>query len=90
VIDEQHKFGVMQRARLRGRDRSRCAGDDRHADPAHADDDALRRLDVSTLDELPPTAANHHRRARRFEAPDAVEFIRKQLLAGRQGYIVYP
>ena len=44
VIDEQHKFGVRQRALLEtGRRRSALPGHDRHAHPAHADDDALRR-----------------------------------------------
>ena len=44
IIDEQHRFGVMQRATLRAKGRaSRRAGDDRHADPAHARADDLRR-----------------------------------------------
>ena len=39
VVDEQHRFGVRQRAALaqgRGADRPAHAAHDRHADPAHA------------------------------------------------------
>jgi ATP-dependent DNA helicase RecG len=44
VIDEQHKFGVVQRARLH--EQGRCAGrsgDDRDSHPANVDDDGVRR-----------------------------------------------
>ena len=44
IIDEQHRFGVLQRAALpREGPASRRAGDDRDADPAHAGADRLRR-----------------------------------------------
>ncbi len=50
VIDEQHRFGVRQRARLKSRRqngdsfaRSALPGDDRHAHPADRDHDAVRR-----------------------------------------------
>ena len=44
VVDEQHRFGVMQRARaVRKGDAPGRAGDDRDADPAHARAHALRR-----------------------------------------------
>ena len=44
IIDEQHRFGVMQRLGLVQKGvHSRRAGDDRDADSAHAGADALRR-----------------------------------------------
>ncbi len=44
IIDEQHRFGVMQRAALRAKGmQPGRAGDDRDADPAHAGADHLRR-----------------------------------------------
>ena len=44
VVDEQHRFGVLQRDDLRAQGlRRRRAGDDRHADPAHAGPHRLRR-----------------------------------------------
>ena len=62
VIDEQHRFGVDQRAALRekgsaaGADGPRPgpAGDDRDADPATAAMTVYGDLDYSVLDELPP------------------------------------
>ncbi len=44
IIDEQHRFGVLQRAALRAKGPApRRAGDDRDADPAHAGADGVRR-----------------------------------------------
>ena len=44
IIDEQHKFGVTQRETLvRKGNYPAFAGDDGHADPAHAGPDPLRR-----------------------------------------------
>ena len=42
IVDEQHRFGVAQRLALRGKGRGRGApaDDERHADSAHARDDA--------------------------------------------------
>ena len=48
IIDEQHRFGVAQRLALRqnwrsGRHGAAPADDERHAHPAHAGDELLRR-----------------------------------------------
>lgn len=92
VIDEQHKFGVMQRAKL--------------IDQTPVPDVLVMTatpiprtltmtifgdLDVSTLDEMPPGRGKIVTAARdTSKLPDAVAFICKQLEEGRQVYIVYP
>ena len=44
VVDEQHRFGVRERLALTAQGRGRrCAGAQRHADPAHAGADLFRR-----------------------------------------------
>lgn len=93
VIDEQHRFGVAQRARLWKK----------NTIPPHIlvmTATPIPRtlamtlygdLDVSVIDELPPGRKPIHTRhvyeARRAEIFD---FIRKELQKGRQTYIVYP
>ena len=97
VIDEQHRFGVLQRAALR-----RLCGDETQRAP-----DILLMtatpiprtltmtvygdLDVSLLDELPPG-----RKAVRTlilteaERRRAYQLVKRELDAGHQGYVVYP
>ncbi|MEO6739492.1 MAG: ATP-dependent DNA helicase RecG [Chthoniobacteraceae bacterium] len=92
VIDEQHKFGVMQRARLRG--------DGAVPDvlvmtatpiPRTLTMTVFGDLDVSTLDEMPAGRGRIVTLVRPVEKlPDAVKFIRTQLGEGRQAYVVYP
>ena len=93
VIDEQHKFGVLQRARLIGQ-------------AAQAPDVLVMTatpiprtltmtlygdLDVSTLDELPANRGKIVTAIRdETKMPEAIAFVRKHLEAGRQAYIVYP
>ncbi len=92
VIDEQHKFGVLQRARLIGQaDLPDVLVMTATPIPRTLTMTLYGDLDVSTLDELP---ANRGRiiTAIRDEAkmPEAIAFLRKHLDAGRQAYIVYP
>ncbi|KPK75815.1 MAG: hypothetical protein AMS25_18105 [Gemmatimonas sp. SM23_52] len=92
IIDEQHRFGVRQRLRLRR---------------AGADPDVLVMsatpiprslaltlygdLDISVLDELPPGRQPVKTVLRSESArPRVLEFVREQVSAGRQAYIVYP
>ena len=92
VIDEQHKFGVMQRARLR----EQGVAPDVLVMTATPIPRTLTMtlygdLDVSTLDEMPRNRGRIVTAARDpAKLPDAVKFLREQLEAGRQAYIVYP
>jgi ATP-dependent DNA helicase RecG len=94
VVDEQHRFGVMQRFKLMKK-------------PNQPEPDVLVMtatpiprtlaltlygdLDVSILDELPPGRTPIVTRRVPGEMADEVwEFVRKQVGLGRQAYIVYP
>ena len=93
IIDEQHRFGVVQRATLQseGVDAG-CAGHDRDADSAHAGADGVRRsrrrrsFATCRLDGGPilTTVKPESRRE------DVYELVRTQLEEGRQAYVVYP
>jgi ATP-dependent DNA helicase RecG len=92
VIDEQHKFGVMQRARLREKG---VAPDvlvmTATPIPRTLTMTVYGDLDVSTLDEVPQGRGKiitGIRSAKKL--PDAAKFLREQIEAGRQCYIVYP
>ncbi|MCE9611758.1 MAG: ATP-dependent DNA helicase RecG [Chthoniobacter sp.] len=92
VIDEQHKFGVMQRARLRDQG---VAPDvlvmTATPIPRTLTMTLYGDLDVSTLDELPKNRGKIVTAARdAAKLPEAVKFLREHLAAGRQAYIVYP
>lgn len=93
IIDEQHRFGVAQRARLWSK----------NVHPPHVlvmTATPIPRtlamtlygdLDVSVIDELPPgrkAIATTHQFDNRREA--LYRFMRKQMEEGRQIYIVYP
>lgn len=92
VIDEQHRFGVQQRARLLAKGQSphvltmtatpipRTLALTLHGD-----------LDVSQIDELPPgrqpiqtTALTGRQRTQ------AYELIRREVAQGRQAYVIFP
>ncbi|MGD0209081.1 MAG: ATP-dependent DNA helicase RecG [Verrucomicrobiota bacterium] len=95
IIDEQHKFGVAQRERLVRKGRyphllvmtatpiPRTLGLTLYGD-----------LDVSVIDELPAGRGQVKTFIRTADpagaGPKVWEFIREQLAAGRQAYVVYP
>ena len=94
VVDEQHRFGVLQRFKLMKK-------------PNQPEPDVLVMtatpiprtlalslygdLDLSVLDELPPGRTPIVTRRVSGERSDEVwEFVRKQVAKKRQAYIVYP
>ena len=93
VIDEQHKFGVLQRAALsKGR---KLAPDvlvmTATPIPRTLAITVYGDLDVSILDELPPGRGKIITGVRPdTKMHDAGLFIREQLANGRQAYLVYP
>ncbi len=92
VIDEQHKFGVAQRGRLTTRD---PAPDvlvmTATPIPRTLTMSLYGDLDVSTIDEMPADRGKIVTAARdEKKLPEALAFLRRELEAGRQAYIVYP
>jgi len=94
VVDEQHRFGVLQRFKLMKK-------------PNQPEPDVLVMtatpiprtlalslygdLDVSILDELPPGRTPiATRRVPEERSADVWDFVRKQVARKRQAYIVYP
>ncbi|MBZ0189719.1 MAG: ATP-dependent DNA helicase RecG, partial [Candidatus Obscuribacterales bacterium] len=92
IIDEQHRFGVKQRARLKAKSQSpelltmtatpipRTLAMTLHGD-----------LDVSEIDELPPgRKAVVTKFVRPGQRRELFEFVLKEVAAGRQIYVVFP
>jgi ATP-dependent DNA helicase RecG len=94
VVDEQHRFGVLQRFKLMKK-------------PNQPEPDVLVMtatpiprtlalslygdLDLSVLDEMPPGRKPIvTRRIEGDRADEVWDFVRKQVAKGRQAYIVYP
>lgn len=93
IIDEQHKFGVAQRAKLHAK----------NSIPPHVlvmtatpiprtlALTAYGDLDYSVMDELPPgrtpvqTVHSYEQ-----DRPKVMSFIKEQIRLGRQAYIIYP
>ena len=92
VIDEQHKFGVAQRARLiRKGDTPDVLVMTATPIPRTLTLTLYGDLDVSTLDERPKERGRITTKVRPASRMDeAAEFLRSQLEQGRQAYLVYP
>jgi ATP-dependent DNA helicase RecG len=116
IVDEQHRFGVLQRLKLMRKSSAEDGGVSlrgtgeaapSHTNSAPAEPDVLVMtatpiprtlaltlygdLDLSVLDELPPgrTPIATHCVAD-DQSPKVWDFVRKQVAAGHQAYVVYP
>jgi len=91
IIDEQHKFGVAQRAELRKRTTPHCLVMTATPIPRTLAMTAFGDLDVSVIRHCPPGRGKVITRWVDMENRGrAHEFIRQQLKAKRQAYFVYP
>jgi ATP-dependent DNA helicase RecG len=101
IVDEQHRFGVMQRFKLmkksgEGSQQERSAEPDVLVMTATPIPRTLALtlygdLDVSVIDELPPGRTPIvTRRIGDDQAEEVWKFVRKQIAAGHQAYVVYP
>ena len=94
IVDEQHRFGVQQRFRLMKK--PGALDPDVLVMTATPIPRTLALtlygdLDASVIDELPPGRTPVvTRRTTEERAEDVWNFVRKQVEAGRQAYIVYP
>jgi ATP-dependent DNA helicase RecG len=103
IVDEQHRFGVEQRGALRSK--AADAVNDAAPDAAQPHLLVMSAtpiprslaltvygdLDVSRIDELPPGRSPI--RTKRFlpgERERLYSFIRREVTAGRQAYVIYP
>jgi ATP-dependent DNA helicase RecG len=92
VVDEQHRFGVLQRAILRGKgERPHVLVMTATPIPRTLALTLYGDLDLSVLDELPPGRQPVETRWRgEARRAQIYEFIRGELRAGRQAYVVCP
>ena len=100
IVDEQHRFGVLQRLKL-----MKKSGERSDKNPAEPDVLVMTAtpiprtlaltlygdLDLSVLDELPPGRTPIvTRRITDDRSPEVWDFVRKQVAKGHQVYVVYP
>jgi len=111
IVDEQHRFGVLQRFKLMKKSSDVGAGVSpvrgELNSPVVGEPDVLVMtatpiprtlaltlygdLDVSVIDELPPGRTPIvTRRVSDDQASEVWRFVRKQIAAGHQAYVVYP
>jgi ATP-dependent DNA helicase RecG len=91
IIDEQHKFGVHQRAQLRKQTTPHCLVMTATPIPRTLAMTAFGDLDVSVIRHCPPgRGAVITRWVEPANRQKAYDFIRERLKAKRQAYFVYP
>jgi ATP-dependent DNA helicase RecG len=93
IVDEQHRFGVAQRARLWEKSpvTPHVLVMTATPIPRTLAMTAYGELDTSIIDELPP-GRQPVQTVHRLEdsRPQVMEFIRQEIAAGRQAYIIFP
>jgi ATP-dependent DNA helicase RecG len=93
VMDEQHRFGVLQRSALRqkGLENPHTLVMSATPIPRTLALTLYGDLDISTIDELPPGRRKIQTRWLGPDRRDAAHgFVRKQVQEGRQAFIIYP
>ena len=93
IVDEQHRFGVAQRAelKLKGDVQPHILVMTATPIPRTMAMTAYGDLDYSVMDELPPgrkpvTTVHRYEQAR----PAVMDFVRQEIKKGRQAYYIYP
>jgi len=99
IVDEQHRFGVLQRKELIEKGVGREAGVP-HPDMLVMTATPIPRtlaltmygdLDVSVIDEMPPGRMPMETRVTtENHLPGAWDFVRREIARGRQAYVIYP
>lgn len=93
IIDEQHRFGVAQRAKLKAKGEipPHILVMTATPIPRTMAMTAYGDLDCSVMDELPPgrkpVTTVHRTDASR---PGVMDFVKKEIAKGRQAYFIYP
>jgi ATP-dependent DNA helicase RecG len=100
IVDEQHRFGVLQRFKLMKKAPESAVESEAEPDTLVMTATPIPRtlaltlygdLDVSVLNQLPPGRSPIvTRRISDERAAEVWTFLRKQVAAGRQAYVVYP
>ena len=92
IIDEQQRFGVAQRARLRAKGaRTDVLVMTATPIPRSLALTVYGDLDLSVIDEMPPGRRPARTVVRGEESrPSVYDFLRSQVKEGRQVYVVYP
>jgi ATP-dependent DNA helicase RecG len=106
IVDEQHRFGVLQRFKLMKKSADLSSSGTSNAEDGEEPDVLVMTatpiprtlaltlygdLDVSVIDAMPPGRMPIiTRRVSDERSPEVWNFVRKQIDAGHQAYVVYP